>query len=151
MWWSSCGTSRWNWGSLAIYWGKMKRKTNPTVKNPSTTSRHQPYFIEKGKKTIYKFSFYNWPIAINYFRSHRYTYGKNVKGKAKVEIFIQRHYGGIIYYDDESGESTGCGEDASYCRWNYELSQSECHPHPRCPTTTLDTEVSRCIPFNNHC
>ena len=60
---------------------------------------------------------------------------------------MQRHYGGIFYYNDGNGESTGCGEDASFCRWNYELSQSECHPYPRCPTTTLDIEVSRCIPF----
>ena len=126
-------------------------------KNPSNDEKPIHYeqtstiLHRKREKTIYKFSFYNWPIDINYFQSRRYTYGKNVKGKAKVEIFMQRNYGGIIFYDDVNGESTGCGEDASYCRWNYELSQSECHPYPRCPTTTLDTEVSRRIPFNNHC
>ena len=58
-----------------------------------------------------------------------------------MEISVGDPYGDVILYGDDIGEIVACGEDASFCRWNDELQQSECHPWPHCPGTKVDIEV----------
>ena len=73
--------------------------------------------------------------------SNRYTYGKNVKGKAKVEISFGTVSGRILLYMVDNEELLVCGEDDYYCRFESPFQERECGPWPRCPRFELDTEV----------
>ena len=70
----------------------------------------------------------------------RYTYGKNVKGRAKMEIRLGYLWGGVIvsYTDPFSGQNNRCDQE----RCNYDWLQPTCVPTLPCPITTLDVEVS---------
>ena len=71
----------------------------------------------------------------------RYTYGKNVKGKAKVEISFGTVSGRILLYMVDNEQLLVCGENDSYCRFESPFQERECGPWPRCPRFELDTEV----------